>query len=229
MVFRHISKDIKDCILWLRGNGYITDDISDMFGVSLQSIQRWQSNFNQYGSVIPPQNPLQGRPHTLNADQRHDLFTMLDESPELFLDEIQDWVAVSHDIGLSKSALHYLIRDAGLTYKLLHKAASERDEEAREAFRTFMREHLVAEQVVTADETSKDDRTIFRRWGRSPLGNQATIDADFVRGERFSIVAAITVDGYIGTCVVPGSVDGDEFFDFIVEDVVCHCFSSNCD
>src|ERR1700685_3263645 len=217
MVFQHISKDIKDRILWLRGNGYITDDISDMFGVSLQSIQRWQSNFNQYGSVIPPRNPLQGRPHTLNANTRHDLCTMLDESPELFLDEIQDWVAVSHDIGLSKSALHYLIRDAGLTYKLLHKAASERDEEARETFHTFMREHLVAEQVVTADETSKDDQTIFRRWGRSPLGNQATIDADFVRGERFSIVAAITVDGYIGTCVVPGSVDGDEFFDFIVE------------
>ena len=69
MVFRHISKDIKDRILWLRGNGYITDDICDMFGVSLRSIQRWQSNFNQYGSVIPPRNPLQGRPHFLNADQ----------------------------------------------------------------------------------------------------------------------------------------------------------------
>ena len=145
---------------------------------------------------------------------------MLDESPELFLDEIQDWVALSHDIQLSKSALHYLIRDAGITYKLLHKAASERDEEAREAFRTFMRDHLVADQVVTSDETSKDDSTIFRRWGRSPFGNQATIDADFVRGERYSIVAAITVDGYIGTRIVPGSVDGDEFFDFIVEDVV---------
>jgi hypothetical protein len=52
---------------------------------------------------------------------------MLDESPELFLDEIQDWVALSHDIQLSKSALHYLICDAGLTYKLLHKAALEQD------------------------------------------------------------------------------------------------------
>ena len=55
---------------------------------------------------------------------------MLEESPKLFLDEIQDWVAVSHDIGLSKSVLHYFICDAGLTYKLLHKAASERDKEA---------------------------------------------------------------------------------------------------
>ena len=61
---------------------------------------------------------------------------MLDESPELFLNKIQDWVALSHDIQLSKSALHYLIRDAGLTYKLLHMAALEQDEEAREVFRT---------------------------------------------------------------------------------------------
>jgi hypothetical protein len=84
MVFRHISKDIKERVLWLRGNGYITDDICNMFGVSLRSIQRWQSNLDQYGSVVPPKNPLQGCPRTLDADQRHDLLSMLDESPALF-------------------------------------------------------------------------------------------------------------------------------------------------
>ena len=171
--------------------------------------------------LSPPCNPMQGHPCALNADQCHDPFTMLDESPELFLDEIRDWVAVSHDVGLMQSALHYLIRDAGLTYKLLHKSALECDEEAQKAFQAFIRDHLVADQVITADESSKDDRTIFQQWGQAPRGNQASIDADFVRGERYSIVAAMSVDGYVGTCVVPGSVDGDEFFDFIVEDVVC--------
>jgi len=73
---------------------------------------------------------------------------LTEESSELFLDEIQDWVALSHDIGLSKSALHHLIFNAGLTYKRLHKAASKHDEEAQEAFHTFMREHLVADQVI---------------------------------------------------------------------------------
>ena len=145
---------------------------------------------------------------------------MLRESPELFLDGIQHWVALPHDIQLSKSALHYLICDTGITYKLLHKAASEQDEEAWEAFCTFMWDHLVADQVVTADEASKDNRTIFRWWGRSPSGNQATIDANFVHGEHCSIVAAITVHGYSGTWIVSGSVNGNKFFDFIVEGVV---------
>jgi hypothetical protein len=31
----------------------------------------------------------------------HDLFTLLEEAPELFLDEIQEWLAVAHDTGIS--------------------------------------------------------------------------------------------------------------------------------
>jgi hypothetical protein len=31
----------------------------------------------------------------------------------------------------------------------------------------------------------------------------------------------MSIEGYVGTHIVPGSVDGDEFFEFIVEDVVC--------
>lgn len=228
MPFRHISQDIKERALWLRANDYITDDICEILGISERSIQRWQNNLDNHGSVIPPANPLHGRPRTLNADQRHDVFTMLDDSPELFLDEIQDWIAVSHDALLSKTALHCLIRDAGVTHKMLRKAASERDEEARDVFKTFIREHLTADMVVTADETSKDDRTIFRRFGRAPRGERANSSTDFVRGERYSIVAAISVDGYVATRVVPGSVDGDEFFDFIVQEVVSsHLFLSS--
>jgi hypothetical protein len=46
------------------------------------------------------------------------------------------------------------------------------------------------------------------------------ISADFVRGDRYSIIAALTVNGYIGTRAVPGSVDSEEFFDFIVNEIV---------
>jgi hypothetical protein len=74
--------------------------------------------------------------------------------------------------------------------------------------------------IITVDEWSKDDRTIFLKYGRAPHGQRATIDADFVRGERYSILAAMSVDGYVGTHAVPGSVDGDEFFDFTVNDIV---------
>ena len=47
------------------------------------------------------------------------------------------------------------------------------------------------------------------------------ISANFMQGERYSMVAALSLDGYKAVHVVPGSVDGEDFLNFIVNDVVC--------
>ena len=140
----------------------------------------------------------------------------------MFLDEIQDWLALAYNTAISKTTLFENIRDLGITYKLLRKAAAERDEEVRQEWVDDMRTHFMASQLVMVDETSKDDRTIYRHYGRAVNGQRATISAKFVRGERFSMVAALSVGavGYEAVRVVPGSVDGDIFFDFIVNELV---------
>lgn len=79
------------------------------------------------------------------------------------------------------------------------------------------------EMVVTADESSKDNRTIFQQWGRSIKGTPAGVHTTFTRGEQYSILAVISVNGYVATCIIIGSVDSHEFFDFIVSEVVCLC------
>ena len=48
--------------------------------------------------------------------------------------------------------------------------------------------HFTASQMVFVDETSKDERTVYRHYGRSVIGTRATIRANFVRGERYSMV-----------------------------------------
>lgn len=55
--------------------------------------------------------------------------------------------------------------------------------------------------------------------GRRRASGQ-TSDVDINRGQRYSILPALAVDGYIACRVVKGSVKGPEFFDFIVNDVV---------
>jgi hypothetical protein len=40
------------------------------------------------------------------------------------------------------------------------------------------------------------------------------------RGTWYSILLAITVGGYIAVRVIEGSVDGAEFFDFVLNDLV---------
>jgi transposase len=221
MVYRRISKDLKERAMWLLEHNYIPSDVSDIFGISERSLQRWKANEAKYGSVVPPPLAIRGRPRLLHANMTHDLAILIEESPEVFLDEIQDWLALAYDTGISRTALHDNIRDCGLTYKLLRRAAAERDEEYREEWMAMMRMHHVAHQLVMVDETSKDDRTIYRHYGRAPSGRRATVRANFVRGERYSMVAAMSMNGYEALSVVPGSVDGELFFDFIVNEVVC--------
>ncbi|KAJ4492104.1 hypothetical protein C8J55DRAFT_540620 [Lentinula edodes] len=85
-----------------------------------------------------------------------------------------------HDVGISKSSLCQIIQDAGLTYKRLRKAATERDDVLRAEWMADISAHYVAQQIIVVDETK----------------------------------------GYEACRVVPGSVDGEEFFNFILDDVL---------
>jgi hypothetical protein len=103
---------------------------------------------------------------------------------------------------------------------MLRKAAEEGDPEAQRQWLAHANTHWVASQFIFIDESSKDDRTIYRHYGRAPTTSRAVIPARFVRGDRFSVVAAMNVDGYLDTQVVEGSVDSELFIDFILERVV---------
>jgi len=78
--------------------------------------------------------------------------------------------------------------------------------------------------MIFVDETSKDDRTIYQHYGRSISETHATINANFVQGEQYSMVAALSLNGYEAVHVVLGLVDGEEFLDYIVNEVVCCIF-----
>ena len=129
VVYCPISKDLKDCALWLISHGYAPEDICKLFDISRRSIIRWKQNDCFHGSVIPPPNPIQCRPCILNNDMTHDLCTLLEEALEMYLSEIWDWIALTYQVHINRAALHLNICDAGITYKLLHKAVAECNED----------------------------------------------------------------------------------------------------
>jgi hypothetical protein len=127
-----------------------------------------------------------------------------------------------HDIQISIPALHATLEGAGLTRKLLHKIAVERDIERRRVYLHTIQTSFsgTAREFVTIDESSKNEHDTARRYGRAPIGMPAEYEDVFIRGIRYTLVAAMSIDGYIAQRVVVGSLDSFDFFDFIVEDVV---------
>ncbi|KAF8587526.1 hypothetical protein K439DRAFT_819572 [Ramaria rubella] len=162
MPFRHISSDLKQRSLWLLAHGYTLEDMCQILVVSRSSVRQWGDNYEEYGHVVPPSNPNQGRLHLLDGERLHTLVELIEWSQEMYLDELQDWLALEHDILVAITTPDRNIWEAGLTYKLLRRAAGKRDEGARAAWKADMQANFIAGMLVCVDESSKDKRTIYR-------------------------------------------------------------------
>jgi transposase len=193
--------------------------------VSRASIYRWQMIFDEHGTVNRPPSPLIGRTRTLTRTLLTACQTLFEDDSDLFLDEVVSWLAIHHDIVISTSTLSRNLREAGLTRKILHKIAAERDECLRQEWRESIRTNFAGDgtEFVCVDETSKNDLSYARRFGRSQAGERAHLTDVFVRGDRYSLVAALTTEGYIAAHAVEGSLDSFEFYNFIAEKVVRLC------
>jgi transposase len=214
---------MKQRALQLLQDGWEIDEIAGVLAVSGKSIARWKDNYEEYGDVAP-RSCNRGRRRILNHEMLDDLRSLIAETPSIMLDELCEWLAIYHDQPISTSALSQNLLDAGYTYKMLRRAAAERDNAAREAWMDHVLTHYAADQLVFLDESSKDGRTIFRKYGRSLAGERAVEVVPLDRGTRYSILPALTLEGYIAIRVTEGSIDGAEFYDFVLEDVVRHLY-----
>ena len=93
--------------------------------------------------------------------------TLYEVNSDLYLDELILWLAIEHGIKASVSALHSTLVKVGLTQKLLHKVAIERNEELHEQWREMQVSndfHHDGSQLVCIHETSKNELTSARKW-----------------------------------------------------------------
>ncbi|KAK0444658.1 uncharacterized protein EV420DRAFT_1252373, partial [Desarmillaria tabescens] len=197
---RHIPTQIKDIALELWTLGWELSDICHIFHVSPSSLYRWRNLFETFGTPANRPAPFRGRPRIVSLAALDAIHVLLKSHPDTYLGELQWYLAIHHDLPISISALQQNLVRAGLTRKVLHTIALERDEQRRAVYLA--------------------GRTFGRHYGRSPIGQEADLGDVFVRGERYSLIAAMSIDGYIATRVQPGSFDSFGFFDFIIEDVL---------
>jgi len=222
MVFQKISSDLKECGLRLWEAGWSLTDLCDALCVSPASLYRWRELKVKFDCATRPRSLLQGRPRIIGLAAMNAIKEIYSEHPDTYLDELQWFLAIQYDIRISIAALQVNLMKAGLTRKVLHKIACERDEARRAVFRQVIQHQFsgTGREFVVVDESSKNEHTLARHYGRSFVGQPATISGPFICGQRYSLAAAMTTDGYLAAHVRPGSFDSFAFFDFIVEDVV---------
>ena len=84
------------------------------------------------------------------------------------------------------------------TRKLLSSMAREQDQWARDDFLQKVQQLHGPSQLVFADETHRDDRTLNRRYGYSKKGQPAYGKRHFLlRGKRYSAVGPFCMEGFL--------------------------------
>ena len=77
-----------------------------------------------------------------------------------------------------------------------------------------------ADQLVFLNESSKDECVVLWRYSHAPSGQEAVHHVSLNQRVWYSILPALSLDGYMAVRVVEGSVDGAEFYNFVMNEVV---------
>ncbi|EJD33040.1 hypothetical protein AURDEDRAFT_45466, partial [Auricularia subglabra TFB-10046 SS5] len=170
MVYRKIGDGIRQRTVALLDAGWTPDELSIIMDVNIRSVYRWKKNVNDYGTVLPPPSFARGRPRLLSGEDLNEILLLLERLPQLYLREIREWIAMHRQINICKSAIDANLEELNITYKILRRNAIQRDEEQRAIFADIVQNQIHAGMCVCIDESSKDNRTIYRHYGRAPAG-----------------------------------------------------------
>jgi hypothetical protein len=125
-----------------------------------------------------------------------------------------------HGVVVSNTTISRTLADAGWSYKVTRKVARQRNEVLRShwhAKRLWWQQH----QLVFIDESASSPRTGDRKRGWSPVGLHC-FDLQRLRREmRWSVLPAMTVDGYLqDPLIVQGAVTMHLFENWIENKVL---------
>lgn len=199
--------------------GYNEDDILELVDFSESTLRRTLKQYQEIGTVTRKKPFIVGRPRELHREDVNYLLSLAHHSPQKFLDEYQALLYQNRAIHISLSTIHRTFEREGISYKRIAKNAAERDPWARADFVRRVGLYPI-EYLVFVDETSKDERTYFRNYGRSLKNMPCEVAAPFIRGHRFSLLPAMDMDGIFAYKVVEGSFTRDLFMEFLREHVV---------
>ncbi|KAJ7716067.1 hypothetical protein B0H16DRAFT_1213601, partial [Mycena metata] len=134
--------------------------ISVLLDMPLRVVQRVRQVWNEIGEVARDRTRA-GRSPLMTRDTVDMMLGLLEHSPDLYLDEIQDQLSILHGVEVSLCTISRTLKRLGMTSKKLSKPAAERCEASRRNY-GFEVGQYPPEYLVTADEAAVNLFTTYR-------------------------------------------------------------------
>lgn len=176
-----------------------------------------------WGQPYPPECVKIGRPSRLRELHRSRMKEYLNGRPQAYLEEIRDWLLDEFDLLVSTSIIHRELQGLKWSRKVATKRATEQSDPFRRVFQARLQLNYTAEQIVAIDESACNERTGDRKYGWSPVGKPVELEYSIKRSERWSILPAMTVDGYLAHHIFQGAITAAILEDFLESSILPLC------
>jgi transposase len=138
------------------------------------------------------------------------VFDLLKDKPELYLDEIQQFLVWECQLYVHTSTISRHLASENWTKKKLYHKAQQRSAPLRIDWLRKI-SLFTAEMLVFCDESGTDRRDGERRTGWAPKGLPAWKYTLLRRGKRIQVLPALCVNGLLDLMVYKGNTNGDAF------------------
>jgi transposase len=150
------------------------------------------------------------------------LLDYLEEEPTAYYDEMQQELFDEFGIAIGHTQLHKYLKNAGWSRKAVKSRAVQRNEALCMAWQGFQQVWR-PDQLVFLDESAANERTGDRKYGWAPIGHACQVVSTLKRSERWSLLPALDLGGYMTWLIVQGSIDAEIFFRFLRDRVLPLC------
>jgi transposase len=177
-----------------------------------------------YGVPYNPHAHKPGRRRILSQGDVQFIVALLTRKHTIYIDEIQEQLRNERGVAISIPTLWRTLHRLHYSCKGVSVRALERNDLLRSAFMNKIADEVMnPDMLMFVDEAARDKRTSGRKKGWSVVGKRCVQRRCFGRGERFSILPILTLDGIITYDIIPGSVTSARFLQFLCE-LVVHVF-----
>lgn len=178
-----------------------TSQMSEAAGCSKRSIIDICSKLRLFGNVRAPPN-RGGRPQIITSTMLDALRELLQERPDLYLDEMVDFLWEEFHVVVSAFTISRALRSSGWSKKVTRQVAKERNADLRDWRRHNLLE-FCSYHLVYVDESGYDRRSGHRQTCSSPLGLTPVQISQFQSGQRYQILPALPVLNYKTSAMPP--------------------------
>ena len=217
-----ISHDLKAQITSLFYEQHFTvKKICIVMGVKKSLVYKTLQYFNVYGVPYNPHAHKSGRPWKLSTLDIKFIVALVEQRHCIYLDEIKQALDEQCGCTVSIPTLLRTLQRLNISRKCISARAIERNEILHAAYMNSIADIVQSpDMLMFVDEAARNRNTSGRTKGRAAVGRRCIQHRFFVRGQWFSILPILTVDGIITHNIIPGSVTSERFVQFLRELVI---------